>query len=262
MNLLTNFMIAAAFVFFYMTIFFIVAVQKKDNSLADIAWGMGFVCITYLTLLIQNAFQPRQLLVTGLVTLWGLRLALYISTRNRGKGEDPRYRKWREDWGRQWIIKSYLQVFLLQGFFMLVIAASIIVVNSRTSSSLNFLDLIGSTIWLIGFIFETIGDYQLRAFIANPANHNRIMQSGLWRYTRHPNYFGEATMWWGIFVIALNTAYGILAIVSPLLITTLLLFVSGVPLLEKRYAGNPEFDKYKQQTSVFIPWFPKQRSIS
>jgi steroid 5-alpha reductase family enzyme len=199
------------------------------------------------------------MLVSGMVILWGLRLAIYIFIRNRGKKEDFRYAKWRKDWGKSWILRSYLQVFILQGFFMLSIAYPLFLYDSNQVKALNCLDLIGMLAWLLGFFFEAVGDHQLSRFKQDPANKGQIMDQGLWRYTRHPNYFGEALMWWGIFVLTLNTSLGWAAIFSPVIITTLLLRVSGVPLLEKKYADNPQYRDYVRRTSSFLPWFPKKQ---
>ncbi len=132
--------------------------------------------------------------------------------------------------------------------------------NSSDIASLRVVDFIGLFIWIIGFLFQSIGDYQLKQFVSNRENKGRIIKSGLWKYTRHPNYFGEATMWWGIFVIGLNPSSnaGLYGIFSPLIITYMLLFVSGVPMLEKKYKDNEEFQKYAKVTNKFVPWFPKK----
>ena len=142
---------------------------------------------------------------------------------------------------------------------MLVIAYPIILINAYAGQGLRALDLLGLVIWITGFIFESVGDKQLAVFLKNPDNRSKVIQSGLWKYTRHPNYFGEATMWWGIFVLALSVPLGWSGIISPLTITFMLLFVSGVPMLEKKMMENPEFREYAKVTSKFIPWFPKKK---
>jgi steroid 5-alpha reductase family enzyme len=244
----------------YMTAWFVVALVKKDNSVADIAWGLGFVLVAAATFLRRGSlFLP--LLVTGLVAVWGARLAVHIFLRNRKRGEDPRYAEWRRKWGRSFVWRSYLQVFLLQGAFLLVISSPVILVNTDRNYPYNtdgILFTAGFLLWCVGFFFEAVGDAELARFKRDPGNRGRIMDRGLWRYTRHPNYFGESLMWWGIFLLALEVPYGWTTVVSPLLITFLLVRVSGVPLLEKRYAGNAAFQAYARRTSVFVPWFPKK----
>lgn len=248
---------AALAVFCYMSILFVIALFKRDNSIADIGWGLGFVIVALLTFFLEQGFTARHILVTALVVIWGMRLSTHIYLRNRGKGEDPRYAAWRKKWGKWFVVRSFLQVFMLQGLLLLFIAFAIILVNSSSTGGLSILDICGLIVWIIGFLFESIGDYQLKRFIADEQNRGHILTTGLWRYTRHPNYFGEATMWWGIFLIALSVPYGWTAIISPAVITFLLLRVSGVILLEKEFTDNEEFNEYKRRTSAFIPWLPK-----
>ena len=245
-------------VFLYMTGLFLIALVRKDNSLADIGWGLGFILVAGLSFARQPVHGPRALLAGGLVLAWGLRLALHIFVRNRNRPEDFRYAKWRRDWGRWFVLRSYLQVFLLQGCFLLVIAYPLMLVNHTPGGPLGATDFAGSAVWLLGFVFETVGDAQLLRFKRDPENKGKVIMTGLWRITRHPNYFGEAAMWWGIFLIALGADNGWTAIVSPLLITFMLLRVSGVRMLEKKYEGNPEFKAYARRTRAFVPWFPKK----
>lgn len=246
-------------VFIYMTLLFLISMAKKDNSIADIGWGVGFILVAFLTFFLEPGFVVRHVLVTGLVFIWGIRLAVHILMRNKGKGEDFRYAKWRKEWGKYFVIRSFLQVFMLQGLMMLVISYQVILVNSSEKPGLNLLDILGLIVWLFGFLFETVGDFQLLTFKSKKENKEKIMKSGLWRYTRHPNYFGEATMWWGIFLIALSVRLGWTAVVSPAVITFMLLRVSGVTMLEKKYKGNKEYEDYAKRTSAFIPWFPKKK---
>jgi steroid 5-alpha reductase family enzyme len=251
----------AAFIAVYMTAWFFVALLKKDNSVADIAWGLGFVLAAGITLAGRGDWAVRPILASSLVFIWGIRLALHILLRNRKRGEDPRYAAWRAKWGRSFVVRSYLQVFLLQGFFLLVISYSVILINTSVSASphpVGLLDLAGTVVWVVGFLFEAVGDAQLARFKRDTGNRGKIMDNGLWRYSRHPNYFGESLMWWGIFIVALEVPYGWTAIVSPVLITFLLVRVSGIPMLEKKYAGNAEFQAYARRTSAFVPWRPKK----
>ncbi|MDZ4182111.1 MAG: DUF1295 domain-containing protein [Candidatus Cloacimonadaceae bacterium] len=220
-------------VFAYFNLLFLWAMLLKKNDIVDVAWGIGFILVALLYLLLVPQYHWRRLLVTALVTLWGLRLAVYIFIRNRGKQEDFRYAQWKRDWGKNWVIRSYFQVFILQGFFLLTIAYPLFLHRVQRVDAFNLFDLIGLGLWLLGFCFEAVGDAQMRRFKLDPANKGRIMNRGLWRYTRHPNYFGESMMWWGIFALTLNAANGIAAIASPIIITFLLVRVSGVPMLEK-----------------------------
>ena len=242
----------------YMTAFFILAVVRRDNSVADIAWGGGFLLVALLSLHRGVGWLPRPALLTALVALWAARLALHILRRNRGRGEDPRYAAWRREWGRWWLPRSYLQVFLLQGAILLVIAAGIIVVNTRSGPGLGALDVVGAVVVVAGLAVETVADRQLARFTRDPVNSGRILDRGLWRYSRHPNYFGEAVVWWGVWLIALSVPGGWWTAVSPLLITFLLLKVSGVPLLERLMEGRPGWAEYKTRTSIFIPLPPRR----
>jgi steroid 5-alpha reductase family enzyme len=236
---------------------FILALLKKDNSIVDIAWGIGFILVAILTFFLEAETVPRHILVTALIFLWGSRLATHVAIRNKGKGEDFRYAKWRKDWGKLFVIRSFFQIYMLQGLLLLIIAYPVMLINNSEQPGVTFFDILGLIIWLIGFIFEAVGDFQLSRFKGKAENKGKIMTRGLWRYTRHPNYFGETAMWWGIFVIALSVKNGWTAIVSPLVITFLLLKVSGISMLEKKYAGNMDFEIYASRTSAFFPWFSK-----
>ncbi len=257
MELPTSLWTSAAAIFVYMTFAFFVAIVRKDNSLADIFWGLGFILVALLTFFVQGDNGGPQILVTVLVFLWGVRLATHVFIRNKGKGEDPRYKKWREEWGDSFLIRSYLQVFMLQGLFMLLIVWPVAIINTYGATLTVWAAVVGALIWLLGFVFETVGDYQLLRFTRDPANRGRILDTGLWRYTRHPNYFGEVAQWWGIFVIAVAVPYGWISVIGPLTITFLILKVSGIPLTEKMFEGNPDWETYKKKTSIFFPLPPR-----
>lgn len=247
----------AAILFFVTNVWFVIGLLKKRNDVADIAWGLGFVLLAWSGLFLSGNYEERQLLVTGLVTVWGLRLAWHIGSRHSKKGEDYRYQAWRAEWGKWFFLRSYGQIYLLQAILLFIIVLPVLYLQQESYRALGIYDLIGVAVWMIGFLFEAVGDIQLRRFIGDSGNKGKILTTGLWRYTRHPNYFGEVTLWWGMWMIVGPTTGTYWTLVSPLLITYLILKVSGIPMLEKRYEGNQEFEIYKQRTSAFFPWFQK-----
>jgi len=244
--------------FAYMNFWFVISLLKKRNDVADIAWGLGFVLMAWTSYFLVGDSGIRGLLANILVSIWGLRLAWYIYTRNKNKDEDYRYLAWRNEWGKWFYLRSYAQVYLLQGFFLFLIVLPVLIINKVTESSLGAPDVLGITIWIIGFYFEVVGDAQLARFIKNPANKGKLMQSGLWAFTRHPNYFGEVTQWWGLWLICLSVSGGWIGIIGPITITLLILKVSGIPMLEKKMAEHPDFAEYKQRVSVFFPMMIKK----
>lgn len=250
---MSYFLTLALVLFAYMTMWFVVSLIKKRNDVADVAWGLGFVLMTWVSFFLSSDSGVRGLLVGTLVSIWGLRLAWHIHARNKGKGEDYRYLAWRNEWGKWFYIRSYFQVYLLQGLFLFLIVSPVLVVNKNAGATLGILDFVAVAVWLVGFYFESVGDAQLARFIKDPANKGKLMQSGLWAYSRHPNYFGEVTQWWGIWLFALSIPNGWMSVVGPLTITFLILKVSGIPLLEKKMEENLDFAEYKRRTSVFIP---------
>ncbi|MBC7981735.1 DUF1295 domain-containing protein [Candidatus Parcubacteria bacterium] len=248
----------AVALFIYMNIWFIVSLVKKRNDIADVAWGLGFIALTLLSFWARDYESGlRGMLVLMLVGVWGLRLAYHIYKRNKGKTEDYRYLAWRQEWGTWFYIRSYFQVYILQGILLFLIVLPVLVINKNMENSIGIVDGIGLIIWIIGFVFESVGDRQLAVFIKNPENKGKLMKEGLWKYTRHPNYFGEVTMWWGIWIISLSADMVWFSVLGPLTITILILKISGIPLLEKKMKENPDFAEYASKTSMFIPWFRK-----
>lgn len=253
-------LLAAGVIFVYMSLFFVIAMVLKDNGIVDIAWGGGFILIVIVTFIQGTPPTMRHFLVNGLVLLWGMRLALHIHARNgQRQGEDFRYANWRQTWGKTFVWRSFLQIYMLQGALLVLIAAPVIYVNVSRGPELGLLDMMGVLIWLVGFFFEGVGDYQMLEFKKKPEHQGKIIMHGLWTYTRHPNYFGETTMWWGLYMILLSVPGGWSAIISPLLITILLLKVSGIPMLEVKYEGRADWEQYKKRTNAFFPWFPKKK---
>jgi steroid 5-alpha reductase family enzyme len=243
----------ALVIFCYMTIVFVVAHYLKDNSIVDVFWGGGFVVIAAFTLMQATGWDVRKLVVSFLVLIWGVRLAMHILLRNRKKGEDFRYRHWRDTW-KHFVLRSFFQIFMLQGLFMLIISAPIWFINSMPNAPLTPWDNAGLLVFGIGFFFELAGDMQLTMFKKDPANRGKIITSGLWSITRHPNYFGEALVWWGISLYAISLPLGWITLISPVIITLLLRFVSGVPLLEKKFRDHPGWEDYCRKTAPYVPF--------
>lgn len=229
---------------------------KKDTSIANFAWGIGVMLLALYTLVARGLYLPRQVLITTLVTIWAVRMVIYLYMRYTGK--DPRFVTWPHQRNMRTLMMDIAYVFGPQLITLAIMAYPILLINfSRRPLSLQWTDYLGLLVWIIGFSIEALGDYQLYAFTKNPLNQGKVMRYGLWRYTRHPNYFGEVTLWWGIFLIAVAVPYGFTAIITSLTITGLLRFVTGVPWVEKVFERNPEYQEYKKRTNIFIPWFPK-----
>lgn len=241
-----------------MTLLWLLSLALKNASIVDIFWGIGFIVIAWFAFTIGQGYLPRKQWMTALVTLWGIRLALHIGLRNWGKPEDFRYAKWREENGTRWWWISYLKVFVLQGFLMWIISMPIITAQSSGFPAiLTPLDLLGALVGLIGLLFEAVADLQLTFFKRDTSNKGKILTTGLWKYSRHPNYFGEAVVWWGIYIIAL-AAGAWWTVFSPILMTWLLLRVSGVAMLERTMQSKPGYEEYMKKTSAFFPWFSKK----
>lgn len=238
------------------------ALFLENNSIIDIVYGPLFVLVAWSMASFWQWKTERQWLLLVLVTLWGLRLGLRILRKNWKKPEDFRYHAWRESWTKRGMLYFFLrslgQIYVLQGLVILVVSLPILITFSQVQAPMALINWIGLVVWGIGFFFEVVGDWQLDRFIRNQENAGKIMTQGLWHFTRHPNYFGEATMWWGIFLLVLGLPLSGVAIFSPILITFLLLRVSGIPMLEQRFAGRSDWEIYKKETSAFLPWFPKK----
>jgi len=256
--LLSSYTILVLVVWLYMSLWFVISLVLRRNDVADVAWGLGFLVVVLTTLSLTEIISTRALIIASLVGVWAVRLSVHIAARNRTKGEDYRYRTWRETWGKWFYSRTYGQVFLLQGALMLGVVSPAVIGILFEGGALSVLDYIGILLWMFGFFFEVVGDWQLSRFMKDPQNKGKLLSSGLWQYTRHPNYFGEVTQWWAIWLLALSVPFGVWGIVGPLLITFLILKISGVPLLEAKMQSHPDFPLYARRTSVFIPWFPKK----
>lgn len=235
----------------YMSAWFVLGQILRRNDVADIAWGMGFVVLGWV--LYYNRPSIQLSLVVILITIWGVRLSTHILLRNIKKPEDFRYRQWRKEWGKWFLVRSFFQVYVLQGILLLLISAPVIILSKSGLDEVSLISLIGVAVWCFGFMFESIADYQLKIFASSKKQEGSILQTGLWRYSRHPNYFGEVTQWWGIWIISIGAAMSLWGIIGPITITILILKVSGVPLLEKKYKTNLAYQEYSKKTSKFIP---------
>lgn len=258
MTLTQTLAVNAAVTGLLMLVVWAVSVRLRDVSIVDVLWGPGFVVIALATFLTIGGSDRGFLLVT-LTAIWGLRLAIHLGRRKYGSPEDYRYQAMRERIGPSFWLASLFVVFLLQGVIMNIVALPI-VVGQRGSSPLNSLDVLGCGVWFAGLMMESIGDWQLTRFRADPANHGKVLDRGLWAYTRHPNYFGDFLVWWGLFLVGLAGSGEWWTIVSPLLMSVLLMRVSGVTLLEHSLKERkPGYADYVARTSAFFPWPPRPR---
>jgi steroid 5-alpha reductase family enzyme len=261
MSFLNAYLMAGFLTLGLMILLWLLSLALRNSSIVDIFWGTGFVVVTWAAFLLgDEGYLPRKVLVAGLVTLWGFRLSIHILRRNWGKSEDFRYAKWREENGARWWWVSLFKVFLLQGVLLWIISAPLVAAEvSPTPTSLGVMEALAVVVWAIGFFFESVGDWQLARFKADPANRGKLLDRGVWRYTRHPNYFGDAAQWWAYYVMAAATGWGAWTIFSPLIMTFLLVRVSGVGLLEKTLKDSkPGYREYMERTSAFVPWFPRR----
>lgn len=243
-----------------MVLIWLTSLRLKNSSIIDIFWGPLFVLTAWIVFFTaQDGFLPRKLLVAGMVSIWGLRLAWHIYRRNHGKPEDFRYAVWRTENGPTWWWRSFFKVFVLQGVLAWIICWTLLpTISSPNPAQFTISDGTGFSLWLIGFIFEAGGDYQLARFKADPANKGKVFNQGFWKYTRHPNYFGDAVQWWGWFLVALGTG-GWWTVFSPIIMTFLLVRVSGVAMLERTLVvEKPGYREYIEKTNAFFPWLPKK----
>jgi steroid 5-alpha reductase family enzyme len=251
----SSFSAAGMLIFVYVSVLWIYSLVRRDASVIDIFWGPGFVLAALMYAFTAEGYIVRKTIVLALVTVWGLRLALHIGARNLGQPEDHRYQEWRKTGGTSWWWQSYFKVFLLQALILWLVSLPLLSAQWQLQPArLTVLDWSGLALWSVGFFFEAVGDYQLARFKRKPENKGKLLTSGLWAYTRHPNYFGESLIWWGFFLFAAACGQW-LTILSPLLITFLLLKVSGVALLEKSMVKTkPGYEQYSSQTNAFLPW--------
>jgi len=243
-----------------MIVGWLISLYCRNVTIVDSLWGLGFVLISWITFFLSEGFPGRMTLIAILTTVWGIRLSFYLGRRSWGAGEDPRYGQWRQKSGERFWIVSLFKVFLLQALFLWVISLVLqFGLLAPTPDHFVWLDMLGVFIWGIGFFFEVVGDWQLARFKADPANKGRVMDRGLWAYSRHPNYFGEFLIWWGFFLITLSAPNSWWTVISPLIITAVLLKMTGIPLTESAIVKTrPGYKEYIERTSAFVPWFPRK----
>jgi steroid 5-alpha reductase family enzyme len=240
----------------YMTIWFVVARQRQRLDTVDSAWGGGFVVVAWSVML--QAPSARSLVIAVLVTIWGARLAYYLVRRSSRRDEDPRYKQMAKKWRGNYWLRAYISIFLLQGLLIWFIALPVSMAANDSSGGrgLAWLTIAGVLAWVMGFVVEVVADKQLSNFLSVKANKGKNMETGLWRYSRHPNYFGELVQWWAIGVIVLQVNWGWLGLAGPLLLSVLIVFVSGVPPIENKRRDNAEYQAYKRRTNMLIPLPP------
>jgi len=258
--MMTLFSQATIIILVLVTLLWIWSVFIKNVSIVDIFWGLGFVVVNAFYVFMSGELNTRKILILTLVSIWGLRLAIYLAFRNIGKGEDFRYKEFRRNYGpkRYWWF-SFFQTFLLQGVLIMIVSLPLLGINSSASSGdLKLLDYLGIVVWLIGFTFEAGGDFQLARFKRDLANKGKVLNTGFWKYTRHPNYFGDSAVWWAyaIFSIAAGSYW---QIIGSIVMTLLIIKISGVALLEKTLNNTKsKYREYIEKTSSFFPWFHKK----
>ena len=237
------------------------SVTKRDVSIVDSIWSLMLLAAALVYLWHNEAIGIREALIFTLVLIWALRLAVYLTWRNWGQPEDGRYLQIREKYSPNFALKSLLIIFAFQAFLAWLISLPLLV-SLNTTQSLSILDLLAMVLWLVGMSFETVADLQLYRFKANSANKGKVLDTGLWHYSRHPNYFGEFCIWWGFYLFAVSSG-GWWTILSPLMMSFLLLRFSGVALLEKDiHERRPAYRDYIARTNAFIPGKPRNLSTS
>jgi steroid 5-alpha reductase family enzyme len=251
---------AGASIAVLMLLTWLLSLVLHDASIVDPVWPLGFVLVAWVVLAVADGDRARQWLLVAMVTIWGLRLSAHLAWRKHGEPEDFRYQAMRKHWGPRFPLISLVTVFALQGVLMWVVSLPVQLGQVPESPALGMLAGLGVLVWVVGFAFETIGDAQLARFKSDPSSAGQVMDRGLWRYTRHPNYFGDACVWWGIALVAAESGLGAIGLIGAVVMTVLLRRVSGVPMLERSMAKRrPGYVEYVARTSPFVPRPPRPR---
>ena len=249
---------SALYISVMMLSLWLLSIVIKNASIVDIAWGSGFVMVAWVSAITAHGQSTRGVLLLTLATVWGLRLSGYLAWRNIGHGEDFRYKAMRKHYGKRFPLISLVTVFAVQGALMWVVSLPLQMGQIDPETSVGAVAIVGTVIWAVGLAFESIGDVQLARFKAKPDSAGRVMRTGLWKYTRHPNYFGDSLVWWGMAIVAAESGKGRPGIIGAVVMTYLLMKFSGVPFLEKTITKRrPEYAQYQAATSAFFPRRPK-----
>jgi steroid 5-alpha reductase family enzyme len=255
-DVMVNLAVSAGVVVVLFGAVFAISLWRGRHDLVDIAWGLGFVLVAVTTFVLSDGDRATRILLTVLTVVWGLRLAVHIGLRNLRRGEDHRYVEIRARAGRRPTRYLARAVYLIQG--AVLYAVSLPVQIGQYGRTPAWLLVLGTAVWALGFVFEAVGDLQLRRFAADPAHRGRVLDTGLWRYTRHPNYFGDAAVWWGLWLLACGSWLGVATLPAPLLMTYVLARGTGKPLTERHLAGRPGYADYVRRTSGFLPRPPRR----
>lgn len=257
-DITTAFVTAAGVIAALMLGTWVVSLVVRNASIVDVVWGCGFVAVAWAVLVTTDGNGARRALIVAMTTVWGVRLAAYLRWRNHGRGEDFRYRAMRRRHGDRFPLLSLTHVFALQGALMWIVSLPIQLGLAADAGGPGVLSWIGLGVWSVGFVFESVGDLQLARFRRTRTSDDEVMDRGLWRYTRHPNYFGDACVWWGIALVAAETGVGAIGVVGAVVMTVLLLRYSGVPILERSLRRRrPAYAAYAERTSAFVPRPPR-----
>jgi steroid 5-alpha reductase family enzyme len=249
-------LVNAVLLFIYMVLWFLLARARKRLDTVDTAWGLGFVVAAWSAAVQEPT--SRSLLIAVLVSIWGIRLANHIYQRSKNRGDDPRYVEMSKKWKGSLWRKAFWVVFMFQGLLIWIVSLPVVTATGIGHGA-GWLTSIGLVIWLVGFAFESISDKQLGDFLKR-SNHPKVMDKGLWGYSRHPNYFGELTQWWAIGIIATQAHLGWIGLLGPLVLTTTIVFISGIPPIERKRKQNPDYQEYAKRVSVLIP-LPPRRTV-
>ena len=242
----------------FVSLVFLAAWARKRIDLIDSFWGPTFIVVALTAMLLGGSKPFSAWLVFGLIVVWGVRLWWHIFRRFlRSNKQDARYTALAAKWPPRYKwAQVYLRIYLVQGLLAVIISLPMIAIAGGGTTIKTPYVVLGAAVWLTGFICEAVADRQLATFVSDKNNQGKLMTKGLWHYSRHPNYFGEVTQWWGIWIVSIGSHYSWLAVIGPLTLTYLILFVSGVPPAEERAANKPGWASYKKRTSVLVPLPP------
>lgn len=248
------YLVSAVLLLVYINIFYFYTLSTEDYTIVDIAWGLGFILVAMFCTLVAKQTSISLWVVDALISIWGLRLSIYIYLRHKGKPEDYRYHALRQSWGRLAWAHSYLKVFLLQASIIWIMSTPVMYLSTQNDTDMNVWGVLLASVGLLGIAYESIADYQNYIFKSDEKNTGKFCETGLWRYSRHPNYFGELAFWWALGLLICVTSQSFIGLITPIIINLLIYFVSGVPLLEEKRKDDPAYQAYKMKTNCIIPF--------